>query len=134
MPSQNAGCAGGVCETGVALQPFVSDAATGLMSSRHVQRVTTGHNYMCTKNSLELYVKGLNFVRHFRIRLMCVSPIISRVFACCRVGRHEQNTENHRRDVEAAGVAFDKYRIVEESISRSVKACSPPASSSYLTD
>jgi putative DNA-invertase from lambdoid prophage Rac len=47
---------------------------------------------------------------------------MSRVFAYCRVSTHDQSTENQRREIEAAGFALDKRRIVEESISGSVAA------------
>jgi putative DNA-invertase from lambdoid prophage Rac len=42
---------------------------------------------------------------------------MSRVFAYCRVSTKEQTTENQVREIEAAGFAVDKRRIVEETIS-----------------
>lgn len=57
---------------------------------------------------------------------------MSRVFAYCRVSTHEQNTENQRREIEAAGFALDKRRIVEESISGSVAALQRPGFTKLL--
>lgn len=51
---------------------------------------------------------------------------MSRVFAYCRVSTRDQSTENQRREIEAAGFALDKRRIVEESISGSVAAAHRP--------
>ncbi|MGF6370768.1 putative DNA-invertase from lambdoid prophage Rac [Paraburkholderia sp. RAU6.4a] len=47
---------------------------------------------------------------------------MSRVFAYCRVSTPDQSTENQRREIEMAGFAVDKRRIVEECISGSVAA------------
>lgn len=44
---------------------------------------------------------------------------MSRVFAYCRVSTLEQNTENQRREIEAAGFNVEPYRIIEEQISGS---------------
>lgn len=51
---------------------------------------------------------------------------MSRVFAYCRVSTLDQTTTNQRREIEAAGFAIDKRRIVEESISGSVAASDRP--------
>ncbi|MDO3527532.1 recombinase family protein [Ralstonia pseudosolanacearum] len=51
---------------------------------------------------------------------------MSRVFAYCRVSTVDQTTANQRREIEAAGFAIDKRRIVEESISGSVAASDRP--------
>ena len=51
---------------------------------------------------------------------------MSRVFAYCRVSTTDQTTANQRREIEAAGFAIDKRRIVEESISGSVAASDRP--------
>ncbi|OXI21873.1 recombinase family protein [Burkholderia sp. AU15512] len=51
---------------------------------------------------------------------------MSRVFAYCRVSTHDQSTENQRLEIERAGFAIDKRRIVEESISGSVAASERP--------
>lgn len=47
---------------------------------------------------------------------------MSRVFAYCRVSTLEQNTENQRREIEAAGFAVKPQRLIEEQISGSVAA------------
>lgn len=52
--------------------------------------------------------------------------IMSRVFAYCRVSTLEQNTENQRREIEAAGFAIKSQRIIEEQISGSVTASERP--------
>ncbi|CAG4911665.1 Tn3 family transposase ISYps3 [Paraburkholderia saeva] len=51
---------------------------------------------------------------------------MSRVFAYCRVSTADQTTENQRREIEAAGFAIDKRRVIEESISGSVAANERP--------
>lgn len=51
---------------------------------------------------------------------------MSRVFAYCRVSTFEQNTENQRREIEAAGFAIRPHRILEEYISGSVAAAERP--------
>lgn len=51
---------------------------------------------------------------------------MSRVFAYCRVSTRDQMNENQRREIEVAGFALDKRRIVEESISGSVAARERP--------
>lgn len=51
---------------------------------------------------------------------------MSRIFAYCRVSTADQATENQRREIEAAGFAVDKRRIVEESVSGSVAAMARP--------
>lgn len=51
---------------------------------------------------------------------------MSRVFAYCRVSTLEQNTENQRREIEAAGFAIRPQRLIEEYISGSVAASERP--------
>ena len=51
---------------------------------------------------------------------------MSRVFAFCRVSTLEQNTENQRREIDAAGFAIRPQRLVEEYISGSVAAGERP--------
>ncbi len=51
---------------------------------------------------------------------------MSRSFIYARVSTAEQNTENQIREIEAAGFAVDKRRIVTESISGSVTAKERP--------
>ncbi|MFL1819296.1 recombinase family protein [Pantoea agglomerans] len=51
---------------------------------------------------------------------------MSRVFAYCRVSTLEQNTENQRREIEAAGFAVRPQRLIEEQISGSVAASERP--------
>ncbi|ENY6786371.1 MULTISPECIES: recombinase family protein [Providencia] len=57
---------------------------------------------------------------------------MSRVFAYCRVSTLEQNTENQRREIEAAGFKVEPYRIIEEQISGSVAASDRPGFSRLL--
>ncbi|MDE9488005.1 recombinase family protein [Xenorhabdus bovienii] len=51
---------------------------------------------------------------------------MSRVFAYCRVSTLEQNTENQRREIEAAGFAIKPQRLIEEYVSGSVAAGERP--------
>jgi putative DNA-invertase from lambdoid prophage Rac len=51
---------------------------------------------------------------------------MSRTFAYCRVSTEEQTTHNQVREIEAAGFAVDKRRIVSEVISGSVVAGKRP--------
>ncbi|MFK3711645.1 recombinase family protein [Leclercia adecarboxylata] len=51
---------------------------------------------------------------------------MSRVFAYCRVSTLEQNNENQRREIEAAGFAIRPQRLIEEYISGSVAAGERP--------
>jgi putative DNA-invertase from lambdoid prophage Rac len=51
---------------------------------------------------------------------------MSRVFAYCRVSTLEQNTENQRREIEAAGFAIEPRRLIEEYVSGSVAAAERP--------
>lgn len=51
---------------------------------------------------------------------------MSRVFAYCRVSTLEQNTENQRREIEAAGFAIQPRRQIEEYVSGSVAAAERP--------
>lgn len=51
---------------------------------------------------------------------------MSRVFAYCRVSTLEQNNENQRQEILAAGFRIENHRIIEESISGSVKAKERP--------
>lgn len=57
---------------------------------------------------------------------------MSRVFAYCRVSTDDQTTANQRREIEAAGFAIDKRRIVEECISGSVAASERPGFAKLL--
>jgi putative DNA-invertase from lambdoid prophage Rac len=47
---------------------------------------------------------------------------MSRVFAYCRVSTADQTTANQVREIEAAGFAIDRKRVVEETVSGSVPA------------
>lgn len=58
--------------------------------------------------------------------------VMSRIFAYCRVSTLEQNTENQRREIEAAGFKVEPYRIIEEHISGSVAASDRPGFSRLL--
>lgn len=51
---------------------------------------------------------------------------MSRVFAYCRVSTLEQNTENQRREIEAAGFSIQPRRLIEEYVSGSVAAAERP--------
>lgn len=51
---------------------------------------------------------------------------MSRVFAYCRVSTSDQTTGNQLHEIEAAGFAVDKRRLIEESISGSVAASERP--------
>lgn len=51
---------------------------------------------------------------------------MSRSFIYARVSTTDQNTGNQVREIESAGFAVDKRRIVTESISGSVAACARP--------
>lgn len=51
---------------------------------------------------------------------------MSRVFAYCRVSTLEQNTENQRHEIEAAGFSIRPQRLIEEYISGSVAAAERP--------
>lgn len=57
---------------------------------------------------------------------------MSRVFAYCRVSTADQPTENQRREIEAAGFAIDKRRVIEEAISGSVAAAERPGFAKLL--
>ncbi|WP_186194545.1 MULTISPECIES: recombinase family protein [Burkholderia] len=57
---------------------------------------------------------------------------MSRVFAYYRVSTDGQTTANQRREIEAAGFAIDKRRIVEESFSGSVAASERPGFAKLL--
>jgi putative DNA-invertase from lambdoid prophage Rac len=57
---------------------------------------------------------------------------MSRSFIYARVSTTDQNTENQIREIEAAGFAIDKRRIVTESISGSVAASERPGFSKLL--
>ena len=47
---------------------------------------------------------------------------MSRLFAYCRVSTSEQTTENQVKEIEAAGFAVAKQRIISETVSGSVAA------------
>lgn len=51
---------------------------------------------------------------------------MSRVFAYCRVSTLEQNTENQRLEMEAAGFKVQPQRLIEDQISGSVAARQRP--------
>lgn len=51
---------------------------------------------------------------------------MSRVFAYCRVSTADQTTDNQLHEIEGAGFAIDKRRIVTETISGSVAAMERP--------
>jgi putative DNA-invertase from lambdoid prophage Rac len=51
---------------------------------------------------------------------------MSRVFAYCRVSTADQSTENQKREIEAAGFAIERRRVIEEAISGSVAAQDRP--------
>lgn len=53
--------------------------------------------------------------------------IMSRVFAYCRVSTTEQNTENQRREIAAAGFSLQSHRCIEENISGSTTVKERPA-------
>jgi putative DNA-invertase from lambdoid prophage Rac len=57
---------------------------------------------------------------------------MSRVFAYCRVSTADQTTENQRREIEAAGFAIDKRRVIEEAISGSIAAGERPGFAKLL--
>lgn len=65
------------------------------------------------------YNKHTHFV-HF------VPPNMSRTFIYARVSTADQNTDNQVHEIEAAGFAVNKRRIVCESISGSVAAAERP--------
>jgi putative DNA-invertase from lambdoid prophage Rac len=51
---------------------------------------------------------------------------MSRVFAYCRVGTHDQTTENQVREIKGAGFAVTPSRVVTETISGGVPAGDRP--------
>lgn len=51
---------------------------------------------------------------------------MSRTFAYCRVSTSDQTSDNQAREIQAAGFALDKRRIISETISGSVAAMSRP--------
>jgi putative DNA-invertase from lambdoid prophage Rac len=57
---------------------------------------------------------------------------MSRTFAYARVSTADQNTANQIREIEAAGFAVDKRRVVTESISGSVSADQRPGFAKLL--
>lgn len=57
---------------------------------------------------------------------------MSRVFAYCRVSTLEQNTENQKREIEAAGFSIMPQRLIEEHISGSVAANERPGFSRLI--
>ncbi|MGF6664085.1 putative DNA-invertase from lambdoid prophage Rac [Paraburkholderia atlantica] len=57
---------------------------------------------------------------------------MSRVFAYCRVSTQDRSTDNQRHEIESAGFALDKRRLVEESISGSVAAALRPGFTKLL--
>lgn len=77
---------------------------------------------LCTKVSVFIFVHALGYVHLFRTQ----DNVMSRVFAYCRVSTLEQNTENQRQEIEAAGFAIRPQRLIEEYISGSVAAAERP--------
>lgn len=57
---------------------------------------------------------------------------MSRTFAYARVLTADQNTANQIREIEAAGFAVDKRRVIAESISGSIAASQRPEFSKLL--
>lgn len=57
---------------------------------------------------------------------------MSRTFAYARVSTSDQTTANQLREIEAAGFAVDKRRVVSESISGSVSADQRPGFAKLL--
>ena len=57
---------------------------------------------------------------------------MSRVFAYCRVSTLDQNPENQRLEIEAAGYKIESRRLVEEKISGSVQAMKRPGFSKLV--
>ena len=57
---------------------------------------------------------------------------MSRVFAYCRVSTLEQNPENQRLEIEAAGYRVEGKRLIEEKISGSVQAMKRPGFSKLV--
>ena len=57
---------------------------------------------------------------------------MSRVFAYCRVSTLEQNPENQRLEIEAAGYRVEGKRLIEEKISGSVPAMKRPGFSKLV--
>ncbi|OAI21476.1 resolvase [Methylomonas lenta] len=51
---------------------------------------------------------------------------MSRVFAYCRVSTTDQTTQNQSLEIQSAGFAIQRHRLVEESISGSVAAKERP--------
>ncbi|MDD2738432.1 MAG: recombinase family protein [Methylomonas lenta] len=51
---------------------------------------------------------------------------MSRVFAYCRVSTTDQTTQNQNLEIQSAGFAIQRHRLVEESISGSVAAKERP--------
>ncbi len=68
------------------------------------------------------------YVHLFRTKLL----VMSRVFAYCRVSTLEQNPENQRLEIEAAGYKIESRRLVEEKISGSVQAMKRPGFSKLV--
>src|ERR1700742_583337 len=85
--------------------------------------ITDTYAQLCPKNSLPLF----RTCPKIRTWFSYMSEVnMSRVFAYCRVSTAEQSTENQRREIEAAGFAIEKRRIVGEAISGSVGAQERP--------
>ncbi|HEM7808955.1 recombinase family protein [Burkholderia multivorans] len=57
---------------------------------------------------------------------------MSRIFAYARVSTTDQTAANQLREIEAAGYAIEKHRIVTESISGSVSASQRPGFADML--
>nr|VXZ92881.1 Putative DNA-invertase from lambdoid prophage Rac [Klebsiella pneumoniae] len=73
--------------------------------------------------------KSAKFVSYIRYNsdTLCVRKVsYVTSFAYCRVSTLEQNTENQRHEIEAAGFAIRPQRLIEEHISGSVAASERP--------
>lgn len=58
---------------------------------------------------------------------------MSRIFAYCRVSTTEQNTRNQIQAIKSAGYIVEDHRVIEETISGSVKAMKRPGFSSLVS-
>lgn len=57
---------------------------------------------------------------------------MGRTFAYCRVSTADQTTENQIQEIRAAGFAIAEHRVIQETVSGSVKAAERPAFSLLL--
>ena len=63
---------------------------------------------------------------HYSDSLSVQEPVLSRVFAYCRVSTAEQTTDNQLQEIEQAGFAVQASRAVAETVSGSVPASERP--------